>query len=89
MQNVVVESKSGNELFAPAYVIGQMQNKIIYNLPVKTGANAFRGMLETDSLPRGILHFTVFNKNDKLLEERLCFVKGKDVVTDADRFTNK
>ncbi|MBO9620902.1 MAG: hypothetical protein J7539_17915, partial [Niabella sp.] len=80
------------EAFRPAYMIGQMQNQVIFKQPLKQDKDQLGGVIQTSNLLSGILHITVFNKDDMPLAERLTFVDSKEYILpgtlSVDTFNN-
>lgn len=71
-----IEQSKENSLFQAAYMIGQMQNRVVFkkyfdSLNIK---ETISGTLDVSKLNSGILQITVFNKDNMPLAERLCFV---------------
>lgn len=67
--------EKGKQDYETVSLVVQMNNQVVYNNEI-TFENypSVQGHLVTDSLPSGILHFTVFDKNGMPLVERLSFV---------------
>ncbi|WP_008583713.1 hypothetical protein [Niabella soli] len=80
------------EAFRPAYMIGQMQNQVIFKQPLKQDKDQLGGVIQTANLLSGILQVTVFNKDDMPLAERLTFVDSKEYILpgtiSVDTFNN-
>ncbi len=66
--------------FTPAYIIGQMQHKVLFKQAV---GNNSSGSIPTTGFHSGILQITFFNKNGMPLAERLVFVNNKEYVVNA------
>lgn len=77
-----VEQLPDLETFKAAYMIGQMQNHIVFKQPL-TGKNIYGGTIPTEKLLSGILQITVFNKDNMPLAERLTFIDNKEYVLPA------
>ena len=59
----LARSENGKQDFETIYIVVEMNNTIIYENEIAfEGYPSVQGHLLTDSLPSGILHFTVFNK---------------------------
>jgi len=57
------------------FVVAQINNHVVYEMEIAfEDYPSIIGHLVTDSLPSGILHFTVFNKDRMPLAERLSFI---------------
>ncbi|ANH81104.1 hypothetical protein A8C56_09035 [Niabella ginsenosidivorans] len=68
------------EEFRAAYMIGQMQNQVIFKQPLQQGKDLIGGLIQTSNLLSGILQVTIFNKDNIPLAERLTFVDNKEYV---------
>ena len=75
-----VEQLAGNDTFKAAYMIGQMQNMVVFQQNFSDNRNLFGGAIQTTDLLSGILHITVFNKDGMPLAERLTFVNNREYV---------
>ncbi|MFT3903860.1 MAG: hypothetical protein QM727_11850 [Niabella sp.] len=73
-----ITTNGNDETFRPAYMIGQMQNNVIFNQPFKSEKNEIFGIIPTKDILSGILHLTVFNKDGMPLAERLTFIDNDD-----------
>lgn len=72
-----VENSSGE--FAMVQLVVQINNQVVYNNEIAfEDYPSVIGHLITDSLPSGILHFTVFNQAGQPLAERLTFVNNEE-----------
>jgi hypothetical protein len=68
----------------------QMNNQVVFESDVAfENYLSIEGHLVTDSLPSGILHFTVFNKDGIPLAERLSFIDNGEYHSDANIETVK
>lgn len=78
----VSRSEKDKALFDKVYLVAEINNYLVYeNEIVFEEYPSIIGHLLTDSLPSGILHFTVFNKDGVPLAERLCFVDNQEYVS--------
>ena len=77
-----IEQLPDQETFKAAYMIGQMQNQIVFKQPF-SGKNLYGGTIPTEDLLSGILQITVFNKDNLPLAERLTFIDNKEYVLPA------
>lgn len=76
---LVSRNKSERFNFDIFKVVAQVNNIVVYEQEFYFGDHfAVRGHLNTDSLPSGILQFTVFNKDDAPILERLTFVNNRE-----------
>ncbi|GAB3416013.1 hypothetical protein [Niabella aquatica] len=71
---------SGESSFTPAYLIGQMQHKIILKEPLGSSTG---GNINTSTFPSGVLQLTFFNKEGMPLAERLVLINNKEYKVDA------
>lgn len=80
----LVRSEKEKEQFETLLLVVEMNNRVVYENEI-TFENypSIKGHLVTDSLPSGILHFTVFNKMGIPLAERLSFVNNREYVTNV------
>ncbi|MEO7620650.1 MAG: hypothetical protein ABIT05_13125 [Chitinophagaceae bacterium] len=66
-------------------VVADINNQLVYEQEINfEDYPSVVGHLVTDSLPSGILHFTVFDKNGAPMAERLCFVDNGEYRANAD-----
>lgn len=65
-------------------LVAQMNNHVIYETEIGfENYPSVIGHLQTDSLPSGILHFTVFNRAGLPLCERLSFVNNREYASEG------
>ncbi len=89
--NLRIEDEKGGKVFSLSRTQKQKEDFDKVQLVVQTGNKlvfdseinfddflSVKGHLLTDSLPSGILHFTVFNKEGLPLVERIAFVDNKE-----------
>jgi hypothetical protein len=78
----ISRSRKDKEVYAQVRIVAQMNNRVVYDNEVMFD-NFFivKGHLVTDSMPSGILHFTVFNKDGLPLAERISFVDNREYVS--------
>jgi hypothetical protein len=62
----------------PAYLIGQMQHRVLFKKPLSFTKNESSGTIDTRTAGSGILQVTVFDENDMPMAERLVFVDNKE-----------
>ncbi|MFT4094413.1 MAG: hypothetical protein QM640_12310 [Niabella sp.] len=72
-----------NPDFQPAYLIGQMENEILFKQPLKSSKKEINVLVETTGDYSGIMQLTVFNKDNMPLAERITFIDNKDYVLPA------
>ncbi len=75
-----IQAASEEPAFKPAYMIGQMGNDIIFRQPLTDSKKEINGLIPTSNFYSGILHLTVFNKDDMPLAERLTFVDNREYI---------
>lgn len=71
---------SGENSFTPAYIIGQMQHKVMLKQPLD---NSSGGNISTATFPSGVLQLTFFNKEGMPLAERLVLIDNKEYKIEA------
>ncbi|MCX6317618.1 MAG: hypothetical protein NTW29_10025 [Bacteroidetes bacterium] len=78
----ISRSRKDKERFAKVRLVAQMNNRIVYDTEIEFD-NYFqvKGHLLTDSMPSGILHFTLFDENNLPLAERLSFVNNGEYLS--------
>lgn len=70
-------SKKDKDIYNNLVVVAEMNHMNVYEQEINFESYlSVKGHLLTDSLPSGILHFTVFDKEGKPLAERLTFVNN-------------
>lgn len=70
--------------FASVKLVAQINNHSVYENEIAfEDYPSIIGHLVTDSLPSGILHLTLFNKDGAPLAERLCFVNNREYASNA------
>lgn len=72
-----------NPLFAPAYIIGQMQNRIVFKQALQQNNQEITGVIKTGDLFSGILQLTVFNRENVPLCRRITFVDNREYILPA------
>lgn len=100
--NLKVQDEEGGKLFllsrretekgmyANVSIIAEMNNRIVFETEVDfEDYPSVKGHLITDSLPSGILHFTVFNKDGLPLAERLSFVNNREYLGKGEIIMSK
>jgi hypothetical protein len=100
--NIKVQDEPGGKLFIltrgerdkAAYssvsLIATMNNHIVYETSIDfEDYPSVKGHLITDSLPSGILHFTLLNSEGIPIAERLAFVNNGEYLAKADLMTEK
>lgn len=72
-----------SNVLKPAYMIGEMQNRVIFKQPLQSDKKEITGTIKTDNFYSGILHLTVFNKDDMPLAERITFIDNQEYALRA------
>jgi len=75
-----IRHSAGDPVFEPAWMIGQMQHRVVFRHDFPAGKNAYEGLIDTRHLHSGILQLTVFNRQGLPLAERLCFVNNQEYL---------
>ncbi len=83
-----VQQSTAEPSFQAAYIIGQMQHRIIFRQELGTGKSFISGSINTEKLNSGILQVTVFNREGVPLAERLCFVNNMEYIQQAELITD-
>lgn len=71
---------SDNSTFKPAYIIGQMENEVLFKQPLNGDKKEISGLIPTEGLYSGIMQLTLFNKDDMPLAERITFINNKEYI---------
>lgn len=79
-----LQQKTGDPSFEAVYMIGQMQQRVVFQQNFSPGKEAAQGVINTQNLHSGILQITVFNKDNVPLAERLCFVNNREYIVNAE-----
>jgi len=81
----LARSNTDKEQFETLLLVVHINNHVIYETEVSfEGYPSIVGHLLTDSLPSGILHFTIFNSKGIPLAERLSFVDNEEYKSKID-----
>ncbi len=78
-----IHQKANEPSFTAAYMIGQMQHRVVFRYDFKATKESLQGVIDTRHLHSGILQLTVFNKDGLPLAERLCFVNNREYLQTA------
>ncbi|HMK25148.1 MAG TPA: hypothetical protein VK483_03895 [Chitinophagaceae bacterium] len=77
-------SKKEKDNYDKLLLVARMNNMIVYETEINFESFfSVKGHLLTDSLPSGILHFTMFSKDGRPLAERLTFVNNGEYESNA------
>ncbi len=80
-------SRAGKDMseFSEVELVITIRNEIVYDMNIAFESYpSVLGHIITDSLPSGILHFTIFNKDGLPLAERLSFVNNGEYKSAAE-----
>ena len=83
-----IQELADNGVFQAAFMIGQIQNKVLFRQELNIKNNRISGRIPVNSIPSGVLHITVFNKNNMPLAERLTFIDNKEYILPASIITD-
>lgn len=83
-----IQQKTSDPDFMAAYMIGQMQHRVVFRQEFKNHTASLQGVINTEKLMSGVLQVTVFNKNGIPLAERLCFVNNKEYLLPVELLTD-
>lgn len=72
----------------PAYMLGQMQHRVVFRQDFAQTKTEWQGVLNTRKLHSGIMQITIFNANGLPLAERLVFVQNKEYIQSAALLTD-
>lgn len=77
-------TRKDKEQYEQLLIIAESGNRIVYENEIRfEDYYSVKGHLLTDSMPSGILHFTVFNNRGMPLAERLTFVDNGEYRSNA------
>ncbi len=79
-----IHQRANDPSFTAAYMIGQMQHRVVFRYDFKTAKVSLQGVIDTRHLHSGVLQVTVFNKDGLPLAERLCFVNNREYLQAAE-----
>lgn len=75
----LTRSKTNKDQFDRLTLVVQINNHVVFENEIEfENYQSVNGHILTDSLPSGILHFAVFNKDGLPLAERLSFVNNRE-----------
>ncbi|MCX6317620.1 MAG: hypothetical protein NTW29_10035 [Bacteroidetes bacterium] len=81
---LIARSEKDKANFQNLYLVVQQNEQVVYETDIDFETYlSIEGHLQTDSLPSGILHFTLFNKDNIPLAERLCFIDNGEYRSKA------
>ncbi|MFT3705915.1 MAG: hypothetical protein QM802_26350 [Agriterribacter sp.] len=67
-------------------IIGTMNNTFVYKASVVKSVPEISSSIPVEKLINGVLQLAVFNGNDQLLAQRLCFVQPQELVVGRPAF---
>ncbi len=79
-----IQQSAADITMQAAYVVGQMQHRIVFRQELGSGKQQVSGRVNTDKLNSGILQITAFNKDGIPLAERLCFIDNKEYIQQGE-----
>ena len=77
---LINKEKVANEDQRPAYLLGVMENTVLFRQDLSSAGSLIKGQLPLENLPSGILQLTIFNKQDQPLAERMLFVGNQEYL---------
>ncbi|MGQ0738689.1 MAG: hypothetical protein ACT4OJ_06480 [Bacteroidota bacterium] len=83
-----IQSGTADPAFVPAYMIGQMQHRVLFRQNFNAAKESLQGVINTQGLHSGIMQVTVFSKEGMPLAERLCFVNNNEYRQLAELLTD-
>ncbi len=83
-KNFKILTGVNEEIFKPSYMIGQIQNHVIFKQLLQSDKKEITGFIKTGNFYSGILHLTIFNKDDIPLAERITFIDNKEYILEAE-----
>lgn len=83
-----IQQSAADPSFQAAYIIGQMQHRVIFRQVLAIDKALISGQVNTQNLNSGILQITVFNNDGVPLAERLCFIDNKEYIQQAELMTD-
>ena len=79
-----IRTAGNNSLLKPAYIIGQMQNRVVFRQALQPNTQEITGVIKTEDLYSGILQLTVFNQDDVPLCRRITFIDNDEYRLPAE-----
>jgi hypothetical protein len=86
-KQLFIDSRFVQKNMEPSYVIGEMDQQLVFKYDLKKHKGHFHQVIPTKDLPAGLLHIGVFNDEHSLLAERTIFINNKTVKATADLTT--
>ena len=83
-----LQQPANDPLYNVAYMVGQMQHRVVFNQEIKAGNSSLQGVVNTQQLRSGIIQVSFFNKNGMPLAERLWFINNHEYVQKAELLTD-
>lgn len=89
-QFLLARREATKGMYQQLSIVAEMNNRIVFEADVDMeDYPSVRGHLITDSLPSGILHFTVFSSEGMPLAERLSFVNNREYMAKGELIPEK
>lgn len=80
----IARTRKDRDAYATVRLMAQMNNRVVYDEAISFDKYfQVKGHLITDSMPSGILQFTLFNATGIPVCERLCFVNNREYLSPA------
>ena len=76
-KQLFVDSRFSSEDKQPAFIVGEMDQTIVFKTDIRKNKGHYYGTIPTKDLPGGLLHIAVFSASYQLLAERTCFVSNR------------
>lgn len=83
-----LQQQANDPLYSVAYLVGQMQHRVVFSQELKAGNSSMQGIVNTKQLRSGIIQVTFFNKSGMPLAERLWFNNNHEYIQAADILTD-
>jgi hypothetical protein len=75
-----ISQQNIDPIFKPDYMIGQIQNHVVFKEYFPQNQNSIKGIIKTEGINSGILQVTVFNKAGIPLAERIIFIDNREYI---------
>ena len=70
-------------------LVGTVNNELVYEASIKRADKVLKRFIPTNNLFNGILRLSLFDSNDSVVAERLCFIKPTMLEVKTPVFTEK
>lgn len=82
-KRIIVNTRASlNPKNKAAYIIGEMDQVLIFKIDISNSGGRYMGRVPVTELPGGLLHVAVFNSEHEVLAERTCFVNSKREIVE-------